>query len=172
MLVGHSCGVTLVFQTVMGKFANIEAAYIVKPMAVVGIAGVYELRLLRDDHKHDPLYQDFIEGAFGPIESLWDEVSPGRMHDSGGIEKGWVDGRLAVLALSRNDGVINTRQALAMERTLHRWEQDGNKEQRQVVLLEDLQDQHDEIWSKGKEVASVRIAAIQQLVAMDNFPQD
>ncbi|KAL3480274.1 hypothetical protein BJX99DRAFT_254864, partial [Aspergillus californicus] len=79
VLAGHSCGATLAFQAVMvslqGSDPRSRPLYKL-PMAILGMAGIYDLRLLRDSHVDISAYQEFIEGAFGGDEGVWDAASP------------------------------------------------------------------------------------------------
>lgn len=169
VLVGHSCGATLAIQTVMNKVANGEAlsttattTRIPKPMAIVGVCGIYDLRLLRDDFKQYESVGAFIKGAFGPNEEVWDRVSPARVIDSDGVTAGWSSGQVAVVASSRNDSLINPPQGLAMKETLKTWE--SLHSERKLIFIDDLLEDHDDVWSKGQELTRTIIAAIESLV--------
>ncbi|EAW07836.1 arylformamidase [Aspergillus clavatus NRRL 1] len=145
ILVGHSAGATLAFQSVMGALQGGAA-----PAAILGMAGIYDLRLLRDTHRAISAYQEFIEGAFGSDETLWDAVSPATVEGSGGVEGGWTTGRLAVLARSSGDGLVDAGQQEAMKRVLGRWEHGGGKRRVETLALEG---DHDDAWEKGDELA-------------------
>ncbi|KAI1913546.1 Kynurenine formamidase [Ophidiomyces ophidiicola] len=164
MLVGHSCGATLALQTVMQRVAGAadRAGYdVTPPRAIVGVSGIYDLRLLRDAHQH-PAYQEFLEAAFGKDEGVWDGVSPGRVGE-GGIVDGWRAGRLLVLATSGADELVDPLQAQAMAEMGQRWkEAGGNEGSRQVVVIEDLKESHDGIWRSG-ELAGVIMKALEGL---------
>ncbi|KAL1966557.1 hypothetical protein VTN77DRAFT_4479 [Rasamsonia byssochlamydoides] len=174
ILVGHSCGATLAFQIVMGKVAGAApTTTLPKPRAVVGVCGIYDLRLLRDDFSKEPIYQQFIEGAFGPDEDLWDRVSPAKVSDPDdeGLEAGWPNGKLALLAHSAGDELVNLSQFLAMKDVLERWKAAAaakDNRTRQVVLLQDLQEPHDDVWGNGKELATVIATAVRELVKIDS----
>ncbi|KAJ5226957.1 uncharacterized protein N7469_006963 [Penicillium citrinum] len=110
ILVGHSCGATLAFQAVMGAVAGhrevrfnggvndtgtgaetvstspgpLPPRLTSQPIAIVGVAGIYDLRRLRDEHSGISAYREFMEGAFGGDELLWDTVSPAQMIGSRG----------------------------------------------------------------------------------------
>jgi hypothetical protein len=152
----------------MGKVASAAATAIPKPRAVAGVCGIYDLRLLRDDFKHEPMYQQFLEGAFGPDEDLWDRVSPAKSFGpEGGFEAGWPNGKLALLAHSSGDVLVNLSQFLAMKDALASWTAAGATA-RQVVLLQDLQEPHDDVWSNGEELARVIETATRELVKIDS----
>ncbi|KAF8853693.1 hypothetical protein BDZ45DRAFT_677499 [Acephala macrosclerotiorum] len=69
ILVGHSRGATLAFQIL--NQVGIET-----PAAVLGVEGIYDLGKLRDDHANIPMYQYFLESAFGTDEEVWKAASP------------------------------------------------------------------------------------------------
>jgi acetyl esterase/lipase len=174
ILVGHSCGATLAYQTVMAHVAGAESTAlrdIAKPRCIAGVAGIYDLRLLRDDYKHIPAYQEFLEEAFGPDEALWDGVSPARASsETGGGGWCWAEGKLAVLAHSPNDELVNMSQALAMQDALTRWKgitKEGGGTQH-IILLKDLKQSHYGVWRDGKEMAEVIAIAIQELAKADS----
>ncbi|CRG85154.1 hypothetical protein PISL3812_02278 [Talaromyces islandicus] len=164
ILIGHSCGATLALQTVMNRVngANHPNTTIPKPKAIVGVCGIYDLRLLRNDFKQYESVGAFIKGAFGEDEEIWDRVSPARVIDSDGVAAGWSTGQVAIVASSRNDSLINSPQGLAMRKTLKTWE-DLHSE-RKIIFLDDLVEDHDDVWSKGQELSRTIIAAIESLV--------
>jgi acetyl esterase/lipase len=154
ILVGHSAGATLAFQLVMGAFRDSAAAVVSPPAAILGMAGIYDLRLLRDTHRHISAYQELIEGAFSSDEAVWDAVSPACVKGSEGVEGGWTSSRLAVLAHSPEDGLVDAAQQQAMQAALSRWEE-GTPQgsgQRRVEMLS-LKGDHDNAWMKGDELA-------------------
>ncbi|OJD15977.1 hypothetical protein AJ78_03809 [Emergomyces pasteurianus Ep9510] len=171
ILVGHSCGATLAFQTVMGQVPNSRAREgtstgpkIELPIAIVGVEGIYDLRALRDTFKEYLVYQEFIEAAFGSDENIWDGASPARVEGQVGIEGGWVNGKLAVLAHSESDELADMGQLRAMAKMAERWkaaETEGRT--RNVLLLDDLKGAHDEMWNKGDELAHVIAKTISEL---------
>lgn len=170
ILVGHSCGATLAFQlTMKGLSSNsihsqIEfgSIRISTPLAIVGVCGIYDLRGLRDSFKDCYIYQDFIESAFGPSEDVWDEVSPAKVEGGGGVEGGWKNGLVAVLAHSTGDELTDIRQSKSMVPVLEDWA-GQNKTTRKVVFIDNLSEGHDEIWQNGTELASVIVKAVEAL---------
>ncbi|KAI0996599.1 hypothetical protein K3495_g11584 [Podosphaera aphanis] len=139
ILVGHSCGATLAFQIIKSQdFCNIEFA---KPSAIIGVAGIYNLRGLRDRNNH-PAYQSFLSGAFSNDEKVWNFVSPAKFVD---IEKLWPEGKLIVLASSTGDNLVEPAQIDDMEKTLI-----ACREIRLEVSRNILACSHDEIWQTGK----------------------
>ncbi|KAJ5794208.1 hypothetical protein N7457_000807 [Penicillium paradoxum] len=204
ILIGHSCGATLAFQAVMGAISDhreqpfiggkenqdisvgvvsaspgpLPPPLAAQPTAIVGVAGIYDLRRLRDSHRDIPAYQEFIEGAFGPNELLWDGVSPAQMAGSRGVEGGWKSGRLAVLAHSKDDGLVDHSQMEAMEEALRYWEKTEaqipahefpHRDRRLCVLS--ISGTHDEAWEKGDQLARAVKFAFEQLQDMGLAPQ-
>ncbi|KAJ5620349.1 hypothetical protein N7510_004333 [Penicillium lagena] len=199
ILVGHSCGATLAFQTVMGAVAghreqsftagaydpstgaetvfsslgSLPPRLTAHPTAIVGVAGIYDLRKLRDTHREISAYREFIEGAFGKDEKLWDAVSPAQMVGSHGVEGGWKLGTLAVLAHSRDDELVDEAQMDSMRAALRGWEEadaqvsvEGRAFQRRRVCSLPLRGAHDEIWGNGEELARAIIFAFRELQDM------
>ncbi|EXJ80282.1 hypothetical protein A1O1_08424 [Capronia coronata CBS 617.96] len=79
IMVGHSCGATLAFQALQRSCTHNSDRPLPPPRALVGLAGIYDLRLLYESHKDGPygdIYASFIEGAFGKNMDDWDRASP------------------------------------------------------------------------------------------------
>ncbi|ODM21820.1 hypothetical protein SI65_02664 [Aspergillus cristatus] len=164
LLAGHSCGATLAFQCVMdGLQLHDEEEDIAQPKAILGTEGIYDVRLLRDTHKHITAYQEFSEGAFGSDESVWDAASPAAKGEDGlsGVERGWKSGLVAIVAHSEEDNLVDRGQANAMTNVLYRWE--ARKERTRRVIWLQLKGEHDEPWEKGDELARAIAATIQEL---------
>lgn len=139
---------------------------IVKPIAVVGVEGIYDLRKLRDKYRECAIYQEFIEAAFGSSEELWDRVSPARA-GYGGVQQRWKGGKLVVLAHSKGDELVDVSQAKAMAEALEQWRRGALEQVRRVVFLEDLEESHDGVWEKGVELAQVISRTIGELKGME-----
>ncbi|CAI7610414.1 unnamed protein product [Penicillium glandicola] len=203
ILAGHSCGATLAFQTVMGAVsghreeASTSTTYspdnstaiisgspgplplplTAQPTAIVGVAGIYDLRRLRDTHADISAYQEFIEGAFGADEMLWDGVSPAHITGSRGVEGGWKSGRLAVLAQSKDDELVDGSQVEVMKEALGNWEktdahipaQELSHGDRRLRVLS-ISGAHDEAWEKGVQLARAVTFAFEQLQEMGLAP--
>jgi acetyl esterase/lipase len=204
ILVGHSCGATLAFQAVMGAISeHREQAFTggtessdtnvgvvsaspgplpppltAQPIAIVGVAGIYDLRRLRDSHRDISAYREFLEGAFGTDELLWDGVSPAQMVGSRGVEGGWKSGRLAVLAHSKDDELVDESQMEVMKEALRHWEQkeaqipvqELSHRDRRLRLLS-ISGAHDEAWEQGDQLARAVKFAFEQLQEMGLAPQ-
>ncbi|OOG01092.1 hypothetical protein ASPCADRAFT_137280 [Aspergillus carbonarius ITEM 5010] len=150
LLVGHSCGATLAFQSVMGKFRSMSSTRsIPAPVGILGMAGIYDLRLLRDTHREISAYQEFTEGAFGKDEAVWDGVSPAVVTGEDGVSGGWKVGRVAVLAYSGEDGLVDGGQREVMKTALGEWVALGGKRVEEL----DIRGQHDDAWREGRELA-------------------
>lgn len=170
ILIGHSCGATLAFQSVMGNLPGVDintgaGETIINPKAIVGVEGIYDLRLLRDNNRQYSAYEEFLPGAFGSDEDVWDAVSPARVSGTAGFRDSWEEGKLAVLAHSVDDELVDFAQIDAMAEGLKVWEEGGRE--RRVVVLRDLHGLHDEVWSKGEELARAISVAVEELVRLD-----
>lgn len=203
ILAGHSCGATLAFQAVMGAVAGhreqslggdvddasagaeristspgpLPPRLSAAPVAIVGVAGIYDLRLLRNTHREISAYQEFIAGAFGEDEMLWDAVSPAQMIGSRGVEGGWRTGRVAVLAHSTDDELVDKGQLESMREALKGWEQtpaqvpqnELTHQDRRVRVLS-ISGAHDDAWIKGDELARAIQVAFEELQSMGLAP--
>lgn len=154
ILVGHSCGACLAFQVAMKRYwgQQYESTYalelnVVPPVAILGIEGLYDLPALVKYHEKQPLYRNFVESAFGPNESEWKAVSPTQSN----YNDTWPDGKLAVIAHSHSDELVEWEQPELMMRSLT---SQGFRDSgpRKAKLIE-LQGKHDQVWSEGHEVA-------------------
>ncbi|KAJ5589205.1 hypothetical protein N7537_011883 [Penicillium hordei] len=179
ILVGHSCGATLAFQAVMGAVSGHreQTTLTAQPTAIVGVAGIYDLRRLRDTHVDISAYQEFIEGAFGADEMLWDGVSPAQVTGTRGVEGGWKSGRLAVLAYSKDDGLVDGSQVEVMKEALGNWEkteaqistqEDSTRDRRLRILS--IGGVHDEAWENGEQLARAVTFTFEQLQEMKLAP--
>ncbi|RAH81485.1 hypothetical protein BO86DRAFT_339405 [Aspergillus japonicus CBS 114.51] len=210
ILVGHSCGATLAFQSVMGAFRNNQTtpnsrglvdgggdgdhdvsgnngavggsggigvgggSVAMGPQAILGTAGIYDLRGLRDDHVRIAAYQQFIEGAFGGEEALWDAVSPAAVNDEqNGVVGGWTAGRLAVLAHSPEDELVNAHQHEVMMEALGPWVeaasssfQGSSSSRKRKVELLPIKGAHDDCWEKGIELARAIAFTLDKLLEL------
>ncbi|PYI03283.1 hypothetical protein BO78DRAFT_323086, partial [Aspergillus sclerotiicarbonarius CBS 121057] len=163
LLVGHSCGATLAFQSVMRNLRahySTSTASIPAPVGILGMAGIYDLKRLRDTHRDVSAYQEFIEGAFGRDEGVWDAVSPAVVAGEEGVGGGWKAGRVVVLAYSGEDGLVDEGQREGMRVALGEWVAlRGGKR----VELFDMRGEHDDAWSEGGELARGIAFAIEKL---------
>lgn len=168
VLVGHSCGATLAFQTVMEdeNEPNASSRAIVKPTAIAGVCGIYHLRLLRDE---SPACGGFLEEAFGPDESLWDRVSPAAGLSVSRLLAGWPQGRVATLFRASRDSLIPVNQASQMQRVLELWRDDyrgPGAPSRDLIVSACLHADHDEVWEDGKILSHAVMLTMEALLAM------
>ncbi|POS82854.1 hypothetical protein EPUL_005484, partial [Erysiphe pulchra] len=144
VLVGHSCGATLAFQTLWSK--QFDYAGFVKPRIIVGVAGIYDLRGLRDRHPNSG-YEEFISGAFGTDEEVWDMVSPINLSLA---ENPWCDANMVVLVSSPSDEFIDSQQIDEFEKALKKFF--SGVTLRAYLRVETwrriLNCSHDDIWKK------------------------
>ena len=155
LLVGHSCGATLAFQVTMAKWQAHGSVYSSMPQGVLGLEGIYDLVALRDAHKDLSVYQELLENAFGS-EINWDGASP----TSANFSKSWTHGKLAVLAHSINDELVDQGQ---LDRMAARLKECGGPGRRDLILS--LVGKHDEIWGQGWELAQSIVTALRHLLA-------
>lgn len=86
MLTGHSCGACLAAQAVLGgpgRFGLGDVGEAPRPVALVGLNGLYDLPTLVDglgpSHEHMRAeYAMLLSNAFGPDDATWPAASPAR----------------------------------------------------------------------------------------------
>ena len=103
----------------------------------VGVAGIYDLRLLVLNNTH-PIYREFTIGAFGEDRDVWDRVSPALYE---GLDKSW-QGEKGFLYHSKNDDLIDVAQTDVMASRLS----ECKEVELVVVDKTSLKEGHDEIW--------------------------
>lgn len=150
MLFGHSAGGMLAFQTLLGDACfggrGEEGVGVELPVAVVGFEGIYDLNGLNG--RMGGSYAGFLEAAFGRDEELeggssWDAASPATT--KGASFKDWSKGvgKIAVLAHSPDDELVDMAECDTMEARLRR-DDVGN-----VRVYRDLQGGHFEVLNDG-----------------------
>ncbi|KAF2722828.1 alpha/beta-hydrolase [Polychaeton citri CBS 116435] len=171
VLVGHSCGATLALQVAMKRYwgSQYESTLalelnVVPPVAMVGLAGLYDLpRLVAyHDAKGEAAYRGFVTDAFGNDRDLWRDASPAAASD---FDQSWEDGRLVVIAHSRDDRLVEWEQAELMLRSLEHqgFTKDGTGKRSSLLKITG---DHDQIWQEGHEVARAIEHAISELASM------
>ena len=165
ILVGHSCGATLALQTLMRKHVLGEerSSEFKNPEVVVGVAGIYDIRLLRDCHEN-PAYNTFTVGAFGSDEEVWDSVSPANFQ---GLKDAWPEGKVLALVSSEGDELVDEKQIEVMvdrSRDL-----DGATK---VEVIKDLKEGHNDIWGKGAEMAQVIGTVLKEYVSVGKIVRE
>lgn len=189
MLFGHSAGACLAYQTLLGRSClegggglgegkghdegEDDGSFddVVRPAAAVGFEGIYDLRGL--DARMGGAYASFLEPAFGPdVGGAWDAASPATAAGSyrawcGGVGRGEGDGddngapgRLAVLAQSPGDELVDMAECDAMEKRLRA---DGVPE---VRVFRDLEGGHFEVLNDGS-FARVLVRTWEELEILD-----
>ena len=129
----------------------------VLPYAVVGLAGIYDVKLLVKDNE-DPGYRQIVENAFGKNEAVWGLASPADWA-YGAL---WPEGRVAVLMHSDGDELVNWSQTNAMAELL---EKEGTEKRRNVVLKGS--GAHDDAWLDGGDLARAFLQALSMLQEVD-----
>lgn len=133
----HSCGIPY------------ESLNFDLPRYVLGGAGIYDLRLLRDTNSH-PAYNEFITGAFGSNEKVWDELSPAR---SPNFEEFSKSGKVLAFATSPYDDLVDEKQIDVMLKNVQGI---GGG-----IVVKDLKNMlngaHDEIWETGNLADAIEV---------------
>lgn len=178
IVVGHSCGATLAFQALERSYLHHGNPDLPPLKALVGLAGIYDLRLLLDNHKDGPygdIYASFIQGAFGQELNDWDRASPAHFSESG-----MYSGMTVLLVTAQEDELVEPAQREAMRRaildpeTLQR-EQDLTSLTAREFVLEhkgckyaelSVEGGHDEMWLVGERM----VAAIERAIQIMTTP--
>ncbi|KAI9656894.1 MAG: hypothetical protein M1821_003533 [Bathelium mastoideum] len=183
ILVGHSCGGTLALQVAMSDgekwhragetVARKEDHKTPMPRAIVPVETITDIPAIISTHAQQPLYEEFVVAAFGKDQEVWKTVSP--TSGSFGTEKSWKEGRLIVLAHSREDELVEWEQCDMMLNALKEqgWrERAANKDEtenagkRPEVTVVELEGKHDEVfWEKGGQLAKAIEVAVQVLAS-------
>jgi len=157
VLVGHSVGATLAFQTCMRNFAPRTFKI---PDAIVGVAGIYNFPLLIANHSEDPAYREFVTEVFDADEDVWKAVSPAAQN----WDTVWRAGRFprfVVLGWSTEDELVEEAQGKGMCEAL------GTGSSLAAAKVK-LTGGHNEQWM-GEGVAVTIKEALLMLVDEDEF---
>lgn len=165
VLVGHSCGATLAFQALQRSCTTNEFP---APRAIVGLAGIYDLRLLVDNHRDGPyadVYVSFVQGAFGEDREEWNRLSPTYF-----ARKAMCSGRAILLVTAADDVLVEQQQReimrraiLGLERTVESQVVDERRKDEHCSYAEmSVQGGHDEMWLDGEKM----VAAVQRVLDM------
>ncbi|KAI0434532.1 alpha/beta-hydrolase [Xylaria sp. FL1042] len=168
VLVGHSAGGALAFQLLATSPSAVGSSGIehpILPAAIIGFEGLYDFTGV--DRRYGGEYAPFFRGAFGDDPQSWDAAAPIKF--GGNYAEKWRGGRLALLGWSPDDTLVDEPEADNMARRLKELDgfvveegQTGSGEKR-LLLLKDLQGDHDEIWRSGKHVARMVWVALREL---------
>ncbi|OLN95439.1 Kynurenine formamidase 2 [Colletotrichum chlorophyti] len=144
ILVGHSAGATLALQLPMGSVAlGAEPPSDVRmPVAFVGVSGIYELNDF--NARHGDNYTQFIAGAFGEDQAVWNKVVPATF--SGSFKDVLPAKTRILLAWSPEDSLVDEPEIDGMESKLRK---DGVE----CTVLKNLTHDHDFVWEDGKQIA-------------------
>jgi kynurenine formamidase len=174
ILVGHSVGATLAFQSVALKDSDSEAvekskavegsqeselsdsatqeSTLPEPRAILAIAGLYELDILRNSD-NEPV--EFVTSGFGKDADL-KKVSPTNLDYSLWRRAD----RAVVLVHSTEDEMVDKSQALAMRNAL--------VEQKVFGKCLETRGKHDLIWAKGGTLPSLIAETVEFILEQDN----
>ena len=159
VVMGHSCGATILFQLAMGLISEGGdsgfGTEIKNPVALVGLEGLYDLPLLVRNHERVPYYRAFVGSAFGDNEEFWREVSP----VNGVGRYVWEGVRAIVLGMSSEDELVEWEQVQVMKNKLQVFNQG---DERQFRLVE-LGGGHDACWSQGVGIIKTLSATFEAL---------
>lgn len=167
ILYGHSAGATLAYQVLMGSAAlkvdgkdvpggiTEPPADVALPVAVVGFEGIYDMVAL--NQRMGDAYRSLFAGPFGDDDERWTEASPAAFTGSYSDNWGGPSGKLAVVAHSPRDELIDMPEADLMEKRLRQ------EEGLCVLAYRDLDGLHDEIVEDGKYIARVLFQTLQEL---------
>ncbi|PVH76926.1 alpha/beta-hydrolase [Cadophora sp. DSE1049] len=163
LLIGHSCGATLAFQSIIRDqlLTSVPPSITFQnPEIVVGVAGIYDMRVLRDNNSH-PAYQEFLVSAFGDDEKDWDKASPANAKYD--FSKSWPEAKTVVVVSSSGDELVDEAQIGCMGKRLESLR--GNAKVR--VLKGFLGQNHDGIWEQGVGLADAIVETLKVWVGDD-----
>ena len=136
-LMGHSAGATMAFELQRGSLPI--------PVAVLGIAGIYDFEGLIKAHDH-PAYLEFMENAF-PDKTLWKKAAPFTNFSPDNL---YEITKSVIISYSDADQLVETGQATSMLERIAL----GPLPQGRVHVLK-ASGNHDDIWRSGTILASV-----------------
>jgi kynurenine formamidase len=140
LLVGHSAGATLAFQ-IQDQF---EGYKMPTPSGVLGVEGIYDIPVLVKTYENVPAYREFVENAFGPDETVWENASPARSEKSAA----WDKAKAIIIAHSDEDELLNRKQADVMVKRLQQ-----SISCRDKTHYFPASGHHDDIWKNGHGLA-------------------
>lgn len=161
VLFGHSAGAFLAYQALLGPAIRSQPGSggdFAPPAAVVGFEGIYDLVGL--DGRMGGGYAGFIEAAFGEDRNGWRDASPATAAGSFGEWAGQKGPRLAVLAHSADDELVDMPEVGTMEERLRR---DGVRD---MLVFRDLKGGHFDVVSDGI-FAKVLIRTLEKLARLE-----
>jgi kynurenine formamidase len=167
ILVGHSAGATIAFQIAMGTWQRAMESDLPMPTAIVGIGGIYDIHQLLDTLSENEEcrqeYQHMIEDAFGPghdeNSDPWYTASP----VSGSYRHSWRNGKLVILAHSRQDELVEIGQSVKFQQVLASSLPDNALPLRFI----ELSGLHDDAWKCPANVVKIIVDAVETLAAVN-----
>ena len=157
VLVRHSVGATVAFQTCMRNFATRTFKI---PDAIVGVAGTYNFPLLVVNHSEVSAYCEFVTEVFDADKDVWKAVSPAAQN----WDTVWRAGRFprfVVLGRSNEDELVEEAQGKGMSEAL------GTGSSLAAAKVK-LTGGHDEQWMEEGVVVTIKEALL-MLVEEDKF---
>lgn len=124
------------------------------PRAVIGISGIYHIPGLVTRHEgmYGGIYRTFITDAFGQDESGWVTASPSCFPG----KFLWQGGKLAVLAWSPEDTMIDRPELTAMTEKLEH-------DETPMLVRDALYGDHEVVWETGEQLPPLVKEVIQYL---------
>ncbi|KAM0230916.1 hypothetical protein ACHAPO_008972 [Fusarium lateritium] len=161
VLSGHSCGATLTFQTVMNPdrwgpaAGSMPIPKVKKPKVIAPLNGLYDLVTFinnpPESHKKlQPLYVDFTKNAFGDDETVWRDICPTIVSD---WSEEWPEGKVVVIAQSKNDGLVPYSQTDLMKEHL-------KKNSKLEVIEMPATGDHNDLWKQADEIVEIMKRAV------------
>lgn len=195
VLVGHSAGATLAWQALLTSLrrplvddGTVSSPPISMPLALVTVAGIYDLTRLCDHHIDVAGYYEMIFNAFQepvtwPSASprVWLTTFPGQLNEL------WPNGRVVIVAHSKEDGLVEAEQALDLMKALemhdgpvvqssHDDDDDDDHDDHDPSTVASitgktgrkyelvwLKGAHDDIWSQGTGLMQAILTAMDRL---------
>lgn len=176
--VGHSCGATMLLHLIANVGLEPASYTLIKPEAALLLAGIYDFPLMLQNHtvptypaEFARIYEELFESAFGADRSVYQSLSPVSLKLD---REQWPEGKLAVLAYSSEDELIEEQQRDVMCAALEGqgWsivkeegaeENDVRAEGKRMVKLRDIKGSHDDVWKDGKQIATIVAEVVQRL---------
>lgn len=146
---------------------------VMPPLAVLGLEGLYDLPALVEYHAsrpHGDIYTAFTNGAFGSDVHVWKAVSPTSADWTADVVQGWDNGRVAVLAHSHEDELVEWEQVALMQKALQEggWQEgEGGKEKGRELVMLTLEGTHHGVWEEGTEVARAIAVAVEKVIGLE-----
>ncbi|KAG9244924.1 Alpha/Beta hydrolase protein [Calycina marina] len=149
VLIGHSAGATMAME--------LQTCSLPNPLAVLGIAGIYDFDGLLEAHHH-PTYKEFMENAF-PDRSTWKKAAP---CTNLSLDNLYERAKLVIISYSDDDELIEVGQAKSMLERIKA----GPAPQGRVHVVK-ATGHHDEMWEGDGHVLAGVIRESLELIQND-----